>query len=163
HRRERVQDGLTLGDTLTAVSPLLNADQSQRVGTAYAEGVVAGEEIGRASCRERGGAAVGGGRGRKRTDERRGARATKRRTERGQLSCARECFGDVFFFSSRRRHTSLVGVWSAHVCSPDPHRRERVQDGLTLGDTLTAVSPLLNADQSQRVGTAYAECVVAGE
>ncbi len=36
-------------------------------------------------------------------------------------------------------------------------------DGLTLGDTLTAVEPLLDASQSQRVGTAYAECIVAGK
>jgi hypothetical protein len=35
-------------------------------------------------------------------------------------------------------------------------------DGLTLGDTLTVVSRLLDGRQSHRVGIAYAECVVAG-
>jgi allene oxide cyclase-like protein len=35
-------------------------------------------------------------------------------------------------------------------------------DGLTLGDTLTVVSPLFDKSQSRRVGTAYGECIVAG-
>src|SRR6478735_2609447 len=28
-------------------------------------------------------------------------------------------YGDVFFFSSRRRHTRLQGDWSSDVCSSD--------------------------------------------
>src|SRR6266446_5856253 len=28
-------------------------------------------------------------------------------------------FGDIFFFSSRRRHTRLQGDWSSDVCSSD--------------------------------------------
>lgn len=35
-------------------------------------------------------------------------------------------------------------------------------NGLTLGDTLTVVSPLFELSQSRRMGTAYGECIVAG-
>ena len=35
-------------------------------------------------------------------------------------------------------------------------------NGLTLGDTLTVVSPLFDRSQSRRMGTAYGECIVAG-
>lgn len=35
-------------------------------------------------------------------------------------------------------------------------------DGVTLGDTLTVVSPLFDRSQTRRMGTAYGECVVAG-
>jgi hypothetical protein len=35
-------------------------------------------------------------------------------------------------------------------------------NGLTLGDTLTVVSPLFDKSHSRRMGTAYGECTVAG-
>jgi allene oxide cyclase-like protein len=35
-------------------------------------------------------------------------------------------------------------------------------NGLTLGDTLTVVSPLFDKSQTRRMGTAYGECIVAG-
>lgn len=34
------------------------------------------------------------------------------------------------------------------------------QDGLTLGDRLAAVGPIMNEDQTERVGTAYLDCWV---
>src|SRR5574341_1321916 len=35
-----------------------------------------------------------------------------------------------FFFSSRRRHTRLVGDWSSDVCSSDLPRADLLQNGL---------------------------------
>lgn len=35
-------------------------------------------------------------------------------------------------------------------------------NGLTLGDTLTVISPLFDKSQTRRMGTAYGECIVAG-
>src|SRR5256885_14712326 len=40
------------------------------------------------------------------------------------------CCRDVFFFSSRRRHTRLQGDWSSDVCSSD---LGRIQDGSDSG------------------------------
>src|SRR5262245_54602841 len=41
--------------------------------------------------------------------------------------------------------------------------RDFAGDGLTVGATLTPVSPLRAGSPSHRVGTAYAECIVAGK
>src|SRR5204862_3545054 len=35
------------------------------------------------------------------------------------VGCARDVFFTVFFFSSRRRHTSSLRDWSSDVCSSD--------------------------------------------
>src|SRR5262249_56847325 len=44
----------------------------------------------------------------------------------------RRCF---FFFSSRRRHTSLVSDWSSDVCSSDLHHHDSIRRaGLNRGD-----------------------------
>src|SRR5207248_4648849 len=37
--------------------------------------------------------------------------------------------GSVYFFSSRRRHTSSYGDWSSDVCSSDLSRRSAAQVG----------------------------------
>src|SRR5438093_10917065 len=50
------------------------------------------------------------------------------------------------FFSSRRRHTSLVSDWSSDVCSSDlAVERKRIERGLGALEAVLAPSPLVGA------------------
>jgi hypothetical protein len=52
-----------------------------------------------------------------------------------------------------------------HLVVPTPGQvkfNDFDHNGLTLGDTLTVVSPLFEQGRTERMGTAYGECIVAG-
>src|SRR5205814_4382719 len=62
--------------------------------------------------------------------------------------------GDVFFFSSRRRHTRCLSDWSSDVCSSD------LTPGFNL-DSLVIIK--LNPGVSIAAGKAAVECTAQGK
>src|SRR5688500_20289943 len=69
------------------------------------------------------------------------------------------CIWDVFFFSSRRRHTRLQGDWSSDVCSSDlgPTRARfaqstTLQPGLVRGTCRPGINARLSRSEERRVG-----------
>src|SRR5688500_20374084 len=61
-----------------------------------------------------------------------------------------------FFFSSRRRHTSLQGDWSSDVCSSDLFRERDAEPGV--GRAAVVVADEEAADAAERVEIGRASC-----
>src|SRR5256885_10594794 len=66
---------------------------------------------------------------------------------------------DVFFFSSRRRHTRLQGDWSSDVCSSDLRRLARMKLGM---EWLQRLKELWRPGQRPRLALALAGGGVIG-
>src|SRR5690348_17807334 len=56
---------------------------------------------------------------------------------------------DLFFFSSRRRHTRWTGDWSSDVCSSDLIPRELlyIADELFMTGTAAEITPIRSVDR----------------
>src|ERR1017187_4097088 len=71
-------------------------------------------------------------------------------------------FCDLFFFSSRRRHTRYIGDWSSDVCSSD---LLGAPDGARLidGEPVPGRRAALRIEAAKTLGCADPEAAVAGD
>src|SRR3989454_9137814 len=64
-------------------------------------------------------------------------------------------WGQIFFFSSRRRHTRLQGDWSSDVCSSDlePERLPEIYNAVVIDHRGNGAPPIrLTAEVQQHIG-----------